>query len=121
MDCVSCEKCRAWGKLEMLGLGTAIKLLLMPNHILSDVSIEPQYLLSRQEIVALFNLLNQLAKSVQFASHATEKELNYKINEAVQMGKLSVGYLMAAAMVGVVVVKFLSKVRRYFGKRAKKE
>ncbi|CAN0148239.1 unnamed protein product, partial [Ectocarpus fasciculatus] len=65
MDCVSCEKCRAWGKLEMLGLGTAIKLLLMPNHILSDVSIEPQYLLSRQEIVALFNLLNQLAKSVQ--------------------------------------------------------
>ena len=25
MDCVGCEKCRLWGKLQTLGLGTALK------------------------------------------------------------------------------------------------
>ena len=25
MDCVGCEKCRLWGKVEFLGLGTAMK------------------------------------------------------------------------------------------------
>src|SRR3954462_2717734 len=27
MDCVSCEKCRLWGKLQVTGLGTALKIL----------------------------------------------------------------------------------------------
>ncbi len=27
MDCVSCEKCRLWGKLQVSGLGTALKVL----------------------------------------------------------------------------------------------
>ena len=30
MDCVTCEKCRVWGKLQILGIGTAIKILLHP-------------------------------------------------------------------------------------------
>ncbi|KAL3508899.1 hypothetical protein ACH5RR_028300 [Cinchona calisaya] len=27
MDCVGCEKCCLWGKLQVLGLGTALKIL----------------------------------------------------------------------------------------------
>jgi len=27
MDCIGCEKCRLWGKLQVLGLGTALKIL----------------------------------------------------------------------------------------------
>jgi hypothetical protein len=27
-DCVSCEKCKLWGKLQVLGIGTALKVLL---------------------------------------------------------------------------------------------
>jgi len=27
MDCVSCEKCRLWGKIQTTGLGTALKVL----------------------------------------------------------------------------------------------
>ena len=27
MDCVGCEKCRLWGKLQTVGLGTALKVL----------------------------------------------------------------------------------------------
>jgi len=30
MDCVDCEKCRLWGKLQITGLGTALKILF--NH-----------------------------------------------------------------------------------------
>lgn len=28
MDCVGCEKCRLWGKLQVLGLGTSLQILL---------------------------------------------------------------------------------------------
>ena len=27
MDCVGCEKCRLWGKLQVLGLATSLKIL----------------------------------------------------------------------------------------------
>jgi phosphoribosylaminoimidazole-succinocarboxamide synthase len=27
MDCVGCDKCRLWGKLQISGLGTALKVL----------------------------------------------------------------------------------------------
>ena len=49
------------GKLQILGTGTAIKVLLL-SHSSSDVP------LSRQEIIALMNTLHQLMKSIDFAS-----------------------------------------------------
>ena len=58
MDCVSCEKCRLWGKLQVLGLGTALKILLMEGEVLG------YGVLQRNEVVALVNTLAQLAKSV---------------------------------------------------------
>lgn len=63
MDCVTCEKCRLWAKLQILGLGTAIKILLTNEQELSQNTH-----LSRQEIVSLINTLNQFAKSVEFTS-----------------------------------------------------
>ncbi|GAB2257521.1 hypothetical protein Droror1_Dr00023580 [Drosera rotundifolia] len=33
MDCVGCEKCRLWGKLQILGLGTALKILFSANGL----------------------------------------------------------------------------------------
>ena len=27
MDCVGCDKCRLWGKIQTTGLGTALKVL----------------------------------------------------------------------------------------------
>ena len=35
MDCVTCDKCRVWGKLQILGVGTAIKILLHPSEEIS--------------------------------------------------------------------------------------
>jgi hypothetical protein len=40
MDCVTCEKCRVWGKLQILGIGTAIKILLHPaaDHLVTPTA-----------------------------------------------------------------------------------
>jgi ERO1-like protein alpha len=41
MDCVGCEKCRLWGKLQVLGLGTALKILFSddgPENMVQTVS-----------------------------------------------------------------------------------
>jgi len=58
LDCVSCEKCKLWGKLQVLGIGTALKILL------SEADGVP-YDLERNEIVALFNTLTKLSSSVE--------------------------------------------------------
>ncbi|GAB0498819.1 hypothetical protein MMPV_010172 [Pyropia vietnamensis] len=60
MDCVGCEKCRLWGKLQFLGLGTALRILFSP-----DGGEAAGLALQRNEIIALFNLLNKLLSSVE--------------------------------------------------------
>lgn len=82
MNCVTCEKCRLWGKLQILGFGTAIKILLTPDEDLSVISSpsggveealarqQCSKILNRQEVIALVNTLNQLSNSVAFAAHA---------------------------------------------------
>ena len=35
MDCISCQKCRLHGKIQLLGIGTALKILLLPEHLIS--------------------------------------------------------------------------------------
>ncbi|KAK0599729.1 hypothetical protein LWI29_008070 [Acer saccharum] len=59
MDCVGCEKCRLWGKLQVHGLGTALKILF------SFDQVQPQLQLQRNEVIALVNLLNRLSESVK--------------------------------------------------------
>lgn len=56
MDCVGCEKCRLWGKLQFLGLGTALRIL-FEDEI-------PE--LERNEAIALINLLYKLSSSVMW-------------------------------------------------------
>lgn len=55
MDCVGCEKCRLWGKLQFLGLGTALRILFTGND---------QQELKRNEVIALVNMLHKLLSSV---------------------------------------------------------
>lgn len=76
MDCVTCDKCRVWGKLQILGLGTAIRILLSSDEMLAG----PEGVLSRQEVVALVNTLHQLSTAVAFASRAADLELEGKLS-----------------------------------------
>ncbi|NXE21095.1 ERO1B protein, partial [Ardeotis kori] len=57
MDCVGCDKCRLWGKLQTQGLGTALKILFSEKEIQSLPENSPSkgFQLTRQEIVALVN------------------------------------------------------------------
>lgn len=63
MDCVGCEKCRLWGKLQVLGLGTALKILFSVDS--QDHLVQPLQL-QRNEVIALINLLNRLSESIKF-------------------------------------------------------
>lgn len=57
MDCVGCDKCRLWGKVQITGYGTALKLLLEPETQLSDLRPE--------EVVALVNTFDRISHSVE--------------------------------------------------------
>lgn len=71
MDCVGCDKCRLWGKLQVTGLGTALKVLFSGNYdqplnqqlTLSAIR-QTKFQLSREEIVALFNAFGRLSSSI---------------------------------------------------------
>ncbi|KAL9542379.1 hypothetical protein PS6_009820 [Mucor atramentarius] len=63
MDCVGCEKCRLWGKLQTVGLGTALKVLFSYEDKSLDPIRNPD-LFERGEIVALFNTFNRFSESV---------------------------------------------------------
>lgn len=59
MDCVGCDKCRLWGKLQTAGYGTALKVLFEFDN---DPSNIPS--LKRTELVALFNTYARLGSSI---------------------------------------------------------
>lgn len=73
MDCVGCDKCKLWGKLQTQGLGTALKVLysekleIATEHGLWDNHFTPPdavFRLKRSEIVALFNAFGRLSNSI---------------------------------------------------------
>lgn len=74
MDCVGCQKCKLWGKVQLHGLGTAFKILLtVPDNPMtgssagggkSDQIFGPQFKLSRYEITTLVNALARLSNSI---------------------------------------------------------
>jgi ERO1-like protein beta len=60
MDCVGCDKCRLWGKLQTAGYGTALKVLFEFDE--KDSSNDPP--LRRTELVALINTMDRLSHSL---------------------------------------------------------
>ena len=58
LDCVQCQQCKLHGKMAMLGYGTALKILFLPEEMLSTS-------LSRNEIVAFFNTIYKMSESVR--------------------------------------------------------
>lgn len=57
MDCVGCDKCRLWGKLQTAGYGTALKILFE----FDDTNPANNPPLRRTEVVALLNTLDKLS------------------------------------------------------------
>lgn len=59
MDCVGCDKCKLWGKLQIHGLGTALKILFSGKFDRWESTLNNfnrrKFFLERSEIVALIN------------------------------------------------------------------
>ncbi|KAI4184583.1 MAG: hypothetical protein L6R41_004637 [Letrouitia leprolyta] len=60
MDCVGCDKCRLWGKLQTVGYGTALKVLFEYDETRNGENPP----LRRTELVALVNTLDRVARSL---------------------------------------------------------
>lgn len=66
MDCVGCEKCKMWGKLQLLGIATSLKILFSTEDCAGGGTGKlPPLVLERNEVIALFNLLERLSASVE--------------------------------------------------------
>ncbi|PWN87035.1 endoplasmic reticulum oxidoreductin 1, partial [Acaromyces ingoldii] len=69
MDCVGCDKCRLWGKLQVNGLGTALKILFGGRHAgLAEGArgtSNDGMLLQRSELVALINTVHRFGESLR--------------------------------------------------------
>jgi len=71
MDCVGCDKCRLWGKVQVRGMGTALKILFSgddigPQSIVTENTDHNQFKLNRVEIVSLFNAFGRLSSSIKY-------------------------------------------------------
>lgn len=62
MDCVECETCKIHAKLQMLGIGTALKVMLSSN-----------WNLQRNEIIALINTFHKFSESIRIIKLMRER------------------------------------------------
>lgn len=98
MDCVACEKCRMWAKLETLGLATALKIVLAEDP--SEYAN-----LQRNEIIALINSLKQHAQSIEdlrkFNDMRTRKQwsplISYVMVSGIILAVLRLVYVLLAS------------------------
>ena len=60
MDCVGCDKCRLWGKVQTVGYGTALKVLFEYDELKNGENPP----LRRTELVALVNTLDRVSSSL---------------------------------------------------------
>ncbi|KAI8089114.1 endoplasmic reticulum Oxidoreductin 1-domain-containing protein [Halteromyces radiatus] len=88
MDCVGCEKCRLWGKVQTTGLGTALKVLFAYEEKSLHYKSNPN-LLNHNEIVALFNTLNRLSESLEAIQKFRKLYYNQLHPPVSQMQKVS--------------------------------
>ncbi|KAI9850251.1 MAG: endoplasmic oxidoreductin-1 [Thelocarpon superellum] len=69
MDCVGCDKCRLWGKVQTAGYGTALKVLF---EFGDDADRQDEFPLRRTELVALINTLDKISTSITAVSRLRE-------------------------------------------------
>mmetsp|Transcript_18957 Transcript_18957/g.34332 ORF Transcript_18957/g.34332 Transcript_18957/m.34332 type:complete len:398 (+) Transcript_18957:146-1339(+) len=90
IDCVGCEKCRLHGKLQITGLGAAMKILF---------DTEPA--LTRNELIGLFNTLAKFSR----ASNIMIEMEGFKVSGELLLGSI----LMAAACIVICVSSRLAR------------
>ncbi|VDN09038.1 unnamed protein product [Dibothriocephalus latus] len=63
MDCVGCDKCKLWGKIQTQGMGTALKILfsgdIYERSADNVIRRKPDFQLRRTDIVSLFHAVGK--------------------------------------------------------------
>lgn len=80
MDCVACEKCKMWGKLQTLGLSVALKIVLSED---TDECISG---LQRNELIAFINTVRQLSESIRMYEDFQRMEKYKPISSYISYG-----------------------------------
>ena len=75
MDCISCDKCRLNGKMQVRGLATALKVLFLPDSKKTEILKQ----ISNQEIVSIMQLLIKLSESLDILDKNREAEHEFGI------------------------------------------
>lgn len=93
MDCVSCDKCRLNGKVQVRGLATALKVLFLPDSQKQKVIQN----LKIGEMVSLIQLASKLSESLlvldKFTLIEAEMQLKWHRVSFVFSGVLGIGLL----------------------------
>ena len=87
MDCVGCDKCRLWGKLQTSGYGTALKVLFEFDSENGD-----EFHLRRTELVSLIVTLQRLSHSIWAVEQFREMILHPKPTTLPSLGERISGY-----------------------------
>eukprot|EP00047_Mylnosiga_fluctuans_P006372 m.246541 g.246541 ORF g.246541 m.246541 type:complete len:448 (+) comp15076_c0_seq1:484-1827(+) len=77
MDCVGCEKCRMWGKVQIQGLGTAMKILFSGDQPVTNLRLR------RNELVAFFATFARFSQGL----HELDQFRQLKRLDEVRAGK----------------------------------
>jgi ERO1-like protein alpha len=82
LDCVDCETCKLHARLQLLGIGTALKILLTDNL---DAVVDT---LQRNELLALFHSANKFAESIAIGQRMRAAELSLVRGAQLQLALL---------------------------------
>mmetsp|Transcript_9443 Transcript_9443/g.29134 ORF Transcript_9443/g.29134 Transcript_9443/m.29134 type:complete len:617 (-) Transcript_9443:54-1904(-) len=99
MDCVACETCKIHAKLQVLGIGTALRILLSKDaQALAET-------LQRNEVIALVNTIQKFSDSIRIIASMREREQTILLRRQAFFGLLLLGVLCLAA----VFLRFLRR------------
>lgn len=93
MDCVGCEKCRLWGKLQTQGIGAALKILFSEIETIEDIKLK------RSEVVSIWNAFGRLSSSLfqleKFRVLLDSSSLDVPLNDESEYNRLLAGKILS--------------------------
>ena len=87
MDCVHCDRCKLWGKVQTTGYATSLKILFELDE--SDEVKRQQVVnnLTKYELIALLNTFDRLSKSIESINNF-ERMYNERLNGTTTVKKV---------------------------------
>jgi len=76
MDCVECEKCKVYGKMQIAGIGTALKILfsgkeqgVLPSIRRNELIVENFKMSNNLKILLILGLDEYIWKNIKISEH----------------------------------------------------